>query len=199
MLAYIQGKIVSLTPTQVVLETGGMGYLLHITLNTFTRLNRLTQCRLFTYVHLSAPVSGSIQAQLYGFYDEEERQLFTTMLEVSGIGAATVRLLLSSLTAEEIRHAILTENAALLERVKGIGPKTARRLILELKDKIGKAVSEVVAATPAQLSARQEAVAALLALGYGRAQAEQAVSFACRQQPDANTETLVRLALKQSG
>ncbi|MCS6917265.1 MAG: Holliday junction branch migration protein RuvA [Chitinophagales bacterium] len=202
MLAFIQGRIVSLTPAQVVLEAGGIGYQLHITLNTFSRLEGQSQCRLLTYLHLSSPVQGNLQAQLYGFFDEEERQLFVQMLDVSGIGAATVRLLLSSLTAAEIRQAILTENSGLLERVKGIGPKTAKRLILELKDKVGRVggamAADVSVAQAGSATARQEAVAALLMLGYTRPQAEQAVARASQQQPEANTETLVRLALRQA-
>lgn len=198
MLAFIQGRIASLSPTQVVVECGGVGYLLHITLNTFARLEGQTHCRLFTYLHLTAPVQGSMQVQLFGFSEEEERQMFQMMLDVSGIGAATVRLLLSSLPAADIRQAILTENAAVLERVKGIGPKTARRLILELKDKVGRAGGESAMLPGSPSVARTEAVAALMMLGYSRQQAEQAVARAHRQQPEAGTELLVRLALNQA-
>ncbi len=192
MLAYITGKIASKDPTHVIIENGGLGYWVHITLNTFARLQEATHCRLYTYVHMPAPAQGSWQMQLFGFYEEEERQLFEQLLGVSGVGAATVRLLLNAMSPAELRAAIAEERVEMLEAVKGIGPKTARRIVLELKDKVGKYTP---AATQPH-SARQEAVHALVRLGYPRQQAEQAVAKAGAQHPSATSDMLVRIALK---
>ncbi len=193
MLAYISGKIASKDPTHVIIENGGLGYCVHITLNTFARLQEATHCRLYTYLHMPAPAQGSWQMQLFGFYEEEERQLFEQLLGVSGVGAATVRLLLNAMSPAEVRAAIAEDRVEMLEAVKGIGPKTARRIILELKDKVGKYMPP---AAQQPHTARQEAIHALVMLGYSRQQAEQAIAKAGTQHPGATSDMLVRIALK---
>src|SRR6187455_892488 len=138
MLAYIQGNITHKSPTHIIVEVGGLGYFVQISLNTFSKIQKLTSCKLHTYLHVGGSLQGPMSLQLFGFYEEAERQIFLQLLDISGVGSATVRMILSSMTPEEIQRAILSENSKLLESIKGIGAKTAKRIILELKDKIGK-------------------------------------------------------------
>lgn len=196
MLAYIQGKITYKSPTHVIIEVGGIGYLLQISLNTFSKIQHQSDCKLHTHLHLAGGLQGPLSVQLFGFYEEEERQIFLQLLDVSGVGAATVRMILSSLSPEEIQKAILTENTVLLESIKGIGPKTAKRIILELKDKIGKGMKISDAAVAPIHSVKEEALSALVMLGFTRHQAEQAVQKVMNAKTDWKTEDLIRHALK---
>src|SRR6185295_9744939 len=158
MLAYIQGNITQKTPTHVIVESGGLGYFVQISLNTFSKIQLQTFCKLHTYLHVGGSLQGPMSLQLFGFYEETERQIFLQLLDISGVGAATVRMILSSLSPEEIQRAILTENVKLLESIKGIGAKTAKRIILELKDKMGKASTVSSSSTPAGSNAMEEAI-----------------------------------------
>lgn len=196
MLAYIQGNITHKSPTHVVIETGGLGYLLQISLNTFSKIQHQSSCKLHTHLYLAGGLQGPLSVQLFGFYDEAEKQIFLQLLDISGIGAATVRMILSSLTPEEIQRAIVSENASLLESIKGIGPKTAKRIILELKDKISKEAKATGAVSVLQPSSKQEALSALVLLGFTRSQADQALDRVMKQQGDLPTEELIRQALK---
>lgn len=196
MLAYIQGNITYKSPTHVVIESGGIGYLIHISLNTFSMIQHQSACRLHTHLHLAGGLQGPLAVQLFGFFDEAEKQVFLQLLDISGIGAATVRMILSSLSPEDVQRAIISENAAQLESIKGIGPKTAKRIILELKDKISKEVKASGLAAGIQPSAKDEALNALVMLGFGRAQAEQAISRVVKLQGSLSTEELIRQALK---
>src|SRR5215831_4272530 len=127
MIAYLEGKITYKSPTQIIIENNGLGYWVNISLNTFEKIQHESHTRLLTYLHLSGSLQGPISVSLYGFYEEEERQLFIELLGISGIGAATVRMILSAVTPAELQQAILREDSGLLESIKGIGPKTAKR------------------------------------------------------------------------
>jgi Holliday junction DNA helicase RuvA len=197
MLAYIQGNITSKTPTHVIIESGGLGYFVNISLNTYVKIQDKSSCKLHTYLHLGGSLQSPITISLYGFFEEAERQIFIELLGISGVGAATVRMILSSMTAEEIQRAIITENVKLLESIKGIGPKTAKRIILELKDKFGK--NHLLTTAPLQGSnnVKEEALSALVMLGFSRLQAEQAVQKVMAvSQRDLSTEELIKQTLK---
>jgi Holliday junction DNA helicase RuvA len=197
MLAYIQGNITSKTPTHVIIESGGLGYFVNISLNTYVKIQDKSSCKLHTYLHLGGSLQSPITISLYGFFEEAERQIFIELLGISGVGAATVRMILSSMTAEEIQRAIITENVKLLESIKGIGPKTAKRIILELKDKFGK--NHLLTTAPLQGSnnVKEEALSALVMLGFSRLQAEQAVQkVMAASQRDLSTEELIKQTLK---
>jgi Holliday junction DNA helicase RuvA len=196
VLAYIQGNITHKSPTHVVIECGGLGYLIQITLNTFSRIQHESQCKLHTHLHVAGGLQGPLSVQLFGFYEEAEKQMFLQLLDISGIGAATVRMILSSLSPEEIQRAIIHENAGLLESIKGIGPKTAKRIILELKDKVSREARAAGIPGAIAPSSKEEALSALIMLGFSRSQADQALSRILRQQGDLPAEELIRLALK---
>jgi len=197
MLAYIQGNITSKTPTHVIIESGGLGYFVNISLNTYVKIQDKSSCKLHTYLHMGGSLQSPITISLYGFFEEAERQIFIELLGISGVGAATVRMILSSMTAEEIQRAIVTENVKLLESIKGIGPKTAKRIILELKDKFGK--NHLLTTAPLQGSnnVKEEALSALVMLGFSRLQAEQSVQkVMAASQRDLSTEELIKQTLK---
>jgi Holliday junction DNA helicase RuvA len=196
MLAYIQGNITHKSPTHVVIESGGLGYFVQISLNTFSKIQQQTFCKLHTYLHVGGSLQGPMSLQLFGFYEETERQIFLQLLDISGVGAATVRMILSSLSPEEIQRAILTENVKLLESIKGIGAKTAKRIILELKDKIGKGSSMISTSIPAGNNVREEALSALVMLGFTRLQAETAVQRVSSAKDNWTSEDLIKQALK---
>ena len=196
MLAYIQGNITHKSPTHVIVESGGFGYMVNVSLNTFSRIQQQTSCKLHTYLHIGGSLQGPISLQLFGFYDEAEREIFLLLLSVSGVGVATVRMILSASSAEEIHRAILSENVKLLESIKGIGPKTAKRIILELKDKVGKGMAMSSASAPSGSNAREEAISALVMLGFTRMQAENGVQRVSSAKNDWTAEELIKQALK---
>jgi Holliday junction DNA helicase RuvA len=142
MIAYLQGKLTLKTPTHVFMETSGIGYMLKISLNTYTTLQHLESCKLHTSLVVKSENQSVSGFDLYGFYEEAEKDLFEKLISVSGVGAATARMMLSTFKPDEIRQAILMENEAMIQSIKGIGPKSAKRLILELKDKMGKPLAE---------------------------------------------------------
>ena len=196
MLAYIQGNITHKSPTHIVMEVGGLGYFVQISLNTFSKIQQLTSCKLHTYLHVGGSLQGPMSLQLFGFYEEAERQIFLQLLDISGIGSATVRMILSSMSPEEIQRAIVTENAKLLESIKGIGAKTAKRIILELKDKIGKGMAGSSSSIPSGNNVREEAISALVMLGYTRVQAENSVQRSASAKNEWTSEELIKQALK---
>jgi len=196
MLAYIQGNIAVKSPAHVIIESGGLGYFVNISLNTFSKIQHQTACKLHTYLHFGGSLQGALSVQLFGFFEESERQIFLQLLDISGIGASTVRMILSALSPDEIHRAILTENVRLLESIKGIGPKTAKRIILELKDKISKRGGITGTTIPAVNDVHEEALSALTMLGFTRLQAEQAVSRIKVTRNDWTSEELIKDALK---
>lgn len=195
MFEYIRGKLVSRHPTHAVVETGGIGYLLHITLHSYDRLREGEEVTLLTWLQVQEDAH-----RLWGFLDGQERDVFLHLVSVSGIGPNTARLILSGMTADDCRQAIVTDNELAFRQVKGVGPKTAKRVIMELKDKILKSSPGLVesgGASGPRVEAVEEALSALLTLGFVRSQAEKALQQALRELGrDATTETLVRTALR---
>jgi Holliday junction DNA helicase RuvA len=194
MIHHIEGKLVEKTPTYAVIEAGGIGYLLQISLNTSAKIGDSEKCKLFVeplYVRDDMP-------KHYGFYDVEERHLFRQLISVSGVGGTSAVLMLSSLSASEIQNAIATGNVALLKGVKGIGEKTAQRIIVDLKDKIGKGIAMSDFAIPASNNIlRVEALSALVMLGFNKGIAEKVLDKIIKTEGTGQTvEQLIKSALK---
>ncbi|MCK9300766.1 MAG: Holliday junction branch migration protein RuvA [Bacteroidales bacterium] len=193
MIEYIKGEIKQLTPTYVVLDKSGIGFFLQISLNTFTEIQSLQECSL--YVH---EVIREDAYLFYGFYRSEERDAFRKLINVSGIGANTARMILSSLTVAELESSIVSENIHTIKSIKGIGLKTAQRLIVELKDKVsrsGLSAGESLA-TAAGNQVRQEALAALQMLGFVPSQSSKAVNAILKEFPAMPVEQVIKAALK---
>ncbi len=195
MFGYIKGRITHKTPAFIYLEAGGIGYHINISLSTFGRLEGLAEATIFTHLHVRED-----DMSLYGFFEEEERQLFVQLISVSGIGCNTARVILSYMTPDELRRAILHEDEFTLGKVKGIGPKTAKRIILDLKDKIMKSGAADVGQLQAKAvpGIREEALAALLALGFPKAGMEKHIAAALSKHPNTESvEDLIKNVLKQ--
>lgn len=196
MIAFIKGKVAHINPTQVVLETaGGIGYEVQISLYTFEKIKDQQSTSIYT--HLSIKEDSHT---LFGFYAEDERTLFRNLISVNGVGPSTARMILSSLTPNDLNHAIITGDITLLKAVKGIGPKTAQRLVLELQDKVKKAgVDSIDLSTQSSgaSAARQEAVSALLMLGFNRIAIEKTVKKVMDASKDEMAvEEIIKIALK---
>ncbi|MBK8610108.1 MAG: Holliday junction branch migration protein RuvA [Chitinophagaceae bacterium] len=192
MYAYLQGKFTYKSPAQVYVDVNGVGYEVNISLNTYSQLQNLDAGKLFT--HLQVKEDAHI---LFGFFDRQEKEMFVLLTGVSGVGAATARMMLSSLKPEEVRLAIVQSNIKLLESVKGIGKKTAERLVLELKDKLGRSTLDSNLSTPLGNSLETDALNALTALGISRSQAEHAIQKIIRAEPAVSQlEDLIKKALK---
>jgi holliday junction DNA helicase RuvA len=194
MIDYIKGEIAELTPAYVVLETSGIGYLVHITLPTFSFLGEKTSAKLYIYESIREDAHV-----LYGFRLQSERHLFLLLISVSGIGANTARMIMSSYSAEEIQEMIASGNVSALNAIKGIGTKTAQRIIVDLKDKIVKGVGtgEIPGlAINVHNEQREEAVAALVMLGFAAAASQKTVEKIQKDQPALKVEQLIKLALK---
>ena len=203
MIEYIRGELTDLTPAVAVVEAAGVGYALNISLNTFTAIQNKKEVKLFV---AEALVTGGRDASytLYGFATREERTLYGLLISVSGVGANTARMILSSLTPAELSEAITTGNERLLKGVKGIGLRTAQRIIVDLRDKV--ASLDLVPEQPglpltpaAQINkeVRDEAVGALTMLGFSPAPSAKVVTEILKQQPDLPVEQVVKQALKQ--
>lgn len=196
MIEYIKGDLVELSPANAVIDCNGLGYGLNISLNTYSAIQGKKSCKLYVYEAIREDAYI-----LYGFADKQERALFLQLISVSGIGGNTARMILSALSPSELAHVISTENANLLKTVKGIGLKTAQRVIVDLKDKIQTtaAVEGVQMGNP--LSARQaavqeEAIAALAMLGFAAAPSQKVVLSILKEEPEAAVEKVIKLALK---
>jgi holliday junction DNA helicase RuvA len=192
MITHIEGKLVEKNPAYVVIDCAGVGYLINISLNTFSKLSNNENCKLLTHLAIREDAHT-----LFGFFDEQERHLFRHLISVSGVGANTARMVLSSLGPAEIQQAILTENATALQQIKGIGGKTAQRIIIDLKDKLQK---EGLFASNLQVpnnTIKQEALSALVMLGFSKGVAEKAVDAVLKtEKSDIAVEHLIKLALK---
>ena len=197
MITYLNGKIVHKSPTHVIMDIGGFGYMVKISLNTYAKVQHLDHCLLHTSLIVKNENQSVSGFDLYGFADELEKDIFEKMISVSGVGAATARMMLSTFKPEEVQHAILTENEAMIQSVKGIGPKSAKRIILELKDKIGKVSGDVTISTPANNTSRDEALNALVALGFAKSAVEKVISKISSGNPMYSVETLIKESLKQ--
>ena len=192
MIAFIRGTFVHKTPAVVHVEANGVGYELQISLNTYSAIQSLEKGMLYT--HLSIREDAHI---LYGFSDIVEKELFLHLLSVSGVGAATARMMLSSVKPDELVRAIATGNTKLLESIKGIGKKSAERIVLELKDKLSKSRLDVNIPSSAYNAVEQDALNALMALGIARAAGEQAVQKVIKAEPGLSVvEEIIKKALK---
>jgi holliday junction DNA helicase RuvA len=192
MIAYLSGKFSYKNPTVVYMDVQGVGYEVNISLNTYSHIQKLNEGKLYTYLQVKEDAHT-----LYGFFDSMEKEMFVMLISVSGVGAATARMMLSNLKPEEISKAIQQNNAPLLESVKGIGRKTAERLVLELKDKMSKLSSIAPLNTPVGNTLHQDALNALVALGIGRPIAEQSIKKIVISNPTLNNlEELIKKALK---
>src|ERR1700761_7673107 len=192
MYAYIDGRLVFKSAAFVVIDAGGVGYHINISLNTFSKLGGSERCKLFTWLHVKEDAHT-----LYGFVDEGERRLFLHLISISGIGPNTGRMMLSSITPEEIQGAIISGNVSLIQRIKGIGPKSAQRLILELQDKLKKEGSETLSLAPLNKTAKDEALSALVMLGFARNAAEKVLDTELsKNNNDLTVEQLIKSALK---
>ena len=193
MLDYIKGEITELTPTAVVIETGGLGYIAHISLNTYSALNELKSCKLYIYESIREDAH-----QLFGFAEKHERELFMHLISVSGIGANTARMVLSSISAFELEGIIASGNANALKTVKGIGNKTAERIILDLKDKIkvSGGISSGLITAVSKSEAAKEAVSALTMLGFNLLASQKVVSKIEKEYPTYTVEEIIKYALK---
>jgi holliday junction DNA helicase RuvA len=190
MIAFVRGKFAKKSPAVVIVDVNGVGYELQISLNTYSAVTDMAEGQLFTYLHITE--NGQT---LYGFFEMAEKELFLHLISVSGVGASTARMMLSGMKPEEIIRAIVQGNARQLEAVKGIGKKTAERLILELRDKLGKQNLDTVMNRPL-LAVEQDAMYALMALGIAKPAAETALKKVLKLSPDASLEEIIKQSLK---
>ena len=192
MYAYLQGKFTFKSPAQIYVDINGVGYEVNVSLNTYSAIQNLTEGRLYTYLQIKEDAHT-----LFGFFEKEEKEIFLLLISVSGVGASTARMMLSSTRPDEITRAILQGNVKLLESVKGIGKKTAERLVLELKDKVGKQTTSSGSSIYVANTLEQDALIALTALGISRSQAEQSIQKIIRAEPSVSKlEDLIKKALK---
>lgn len=191
MYEYISGKIAEAGPAHVVIDVNGIGYMLNISLNTFTRLEGKIEAQLFIHENIREDAF-----QMFGFADPAERELFRQLISVSGIGANTARMMLSSLTPDELKGAILTENVNVIKGVKGIGAKTAQRVIVDLKDKLGKEPVDPKIFAGQDNTIREEALSALVMLGFAKNVAQKAIDKILSQDASAKVEEVIKQALK---
>lgn len=194
MIDYIKGEIIELTPTDTVVECYGIGYSILISVQTYSALEGKKNATVYIHHYLRED-----EELYYGFATKEERAMFRLLIGVSGIGAATARMMLSSLTVEEIQNAILSEDVNRIKSVKGIGLKSAQRMILELKDKVVKGEQTDMSALFAQTSSKasEEATTALIMLGFTKANVTKAVNAVLKEDPTASVETIIRKSLQR--
>lgn len=193
MYEYIAGSVVELAPTYAVLDAGGVGYYLQISLQTYSEIEGTERAKL--YVHHVVREDAQL---FFGFASKTERELFRHLISVSGVGGNTARMILSTYSPRELQNIIATENAVLLKNVKGLGLKTAQKIIVELSGKLtGLGVSEEPTTPTAALAEYEEALAALVMLGFGKAAAEKVVKAVVRENPGISVEELVRISLKR--
>lgn len=196
MIDYIKGKISELTPTRIVLENAGIGYAMEISLQTYSAMENQTEATIFVQKQVNPRDGSDVD---YGFATQDERALFQLITGVSGMGAASARMVLSSMNSEEFQTAILAEDINRIKSVKGIGLKTAQRLILELKDKISKGGADVA---PTELfrvvdnQAVEEASQALVMLGFNKPAVSKAVQKILEKKPDSKVEDIIKAALQ---
>jgi Holliday junction DNA helicase RuvA len=192
MYAYIDGKLAFKCPTYVLIDAGGIGFQIHISLNTYGAIQDNERCKLYTWLHVKE--DGHT---MYGFYDEGERRLFLHLISVSGIGPNTGRMILSSITPAEIQTAIVKGDVPLIQRIKGIGPKSAQRMILELQDKLKKEGPDSLITMPSHNTAKEEALSALVMLGFTKNVAEKTLDTAINTgSENLSVEALIKIALK---
>ena len=192
MITQIKGRLVEKSPTELVIDCNGLGYLVNISLNTFSLLSDSENISLYTHLQVKED-----SHTLFGFYDKTERNLFRKLISVSGIGASTARTMLSSLNPEEIQRAILSENVSTIQSVKGIGLKTAQRVIIELKDKVSVISEGSEISSNFINSKREESLSALEVLGYSRKQTTKVVDKLISETSEISVEEIIKNALNK--
>jgi Holliday junction DNA helicase RuvA len=191
MIDYIKGTVTRVTPTFLIIETGGIGYYINISLNTYTKLEGKTEFRILVH-----EVIREDAHQLFGFADKEERDIFRLLISVSGVGASTARMMISSLNPEEIEKAVIGSDVNTLKSVKGIGLKTAERIIVDLKDKVGKQSGTGEIFALADNTRREEALSALVMLGFARGAVLKTLDRIVREEKNLTVEEIIKRALK---
>jgi Holliday junction DNA helicase RuvA len=193
MIHFVEGYIEESNPSSVIINVNGIGYQIHISLFTYEKIKNLNECRLLTYFLVKEDAQ-----QLYGFFDGDEKAIFSLLITVSGIGASTAQSILSSLGTNEIKNAILSGNSVKFTSVKGIGGKTAQRMILELKDKMLKVeLNQEDIFSKKSNNLKDEALSALLTLGFNKNSAEKAINEILQEKEVISTEEIIRIALKR--
>ena len=183
MFAYFKGEITYKSATFITLEVQGIGYLLYIPLSTYSAIQNLDKATIYTYFHVKEDAQT-----LYGFYTQTEKTMFERLISVSGVGPNTALIMLSSMSVDEIRGAILADQASILQQIKGIGAKTAKQIILDLKDKMTKEAPDVAVLIPgSSTEGREEALLALIGLGFNKIQVQKALKPAVKQEPRFTT------------
>jgi holliday junction DNA helicase RuvA len=191
MINYIKGTITEINPTSLTIETGGIGFFVNISVNTFTRLEIKTEYKILVH-----EVIREDAHQLFGFADKEERDIFRLLISVTGVGANTARMMLSSLSPLEVERAIVESNVNILKSVKGIGLKTAQRIIVDLKDKLGKLTGTGEIFTFEDNTKHEEALSALVMLGFAKSAASKVLDKIFREEKNLTVEDLIKRALK---
>ncbi|MBL1231293.1 MAG: Holliday junction branch migration protein RuvA [Vicingaceae bacterium] len=191
MIAQIKGRLIEKTPTYVIIDCNGVGYQINISLNTYSKIDADELCLLYT--HMIVREDAQL---LYGFKDKSERELFRLLISVSGVGSATAMMILSSLTASEIKGAISTGDVNTLKGVKGIGAKSAQRIIIDLRDKIGKVGESDINFAVSNNTIKDEALSALIMLGFAKKPAEIALNKILTVSEDMSVEQLIKQTLK---
>ncbi len=192
MYEFIRGEIADLNPASTVLEAGGVGYFINISLNTYSKINGQQKAQLL--IHQIVREDAHI---LYGFAEERERELFRNLISVNGVGANTAVMMLSSLNPDELVTAVTSGNADVLKAVKGIGAKTAQRIIIDLKDKFGKIPESGQILISTDNTTRKESLSALVMLGFAKKDADKVISKIIRENQDASVESVIKQALKR--
>jgi Holliday junction DNA helicase RuvA len=191
MIAHLQGKLVEKTPTQVVIDCGGVGYHVNISLHTYSLLPATDFIKLFTHLQIKEDAHT-----LFGFVEKSEREIFKLLLSVSGIGASIARTMLSSLDPKQITNAIASGDVVTIQSIKGIGSKTAQRVILDLKEKVLKLYDLDEVSMSQSNTSRDEALSALEVLGFVRKTSERIVEKIIKEEPDSSVESIIKKALK---
>jgi Holliday junction DNA helicase RuvA len=192
MIAFIRGQFIHKSPALVIVDVNGVGYELQISLNTYVHIQHLKEGQLYTHLHIREDAHI-----LFGFFEETEKELFLQLIGVSGVGAATARMMLSSMKPDELTRAIVQGNTRQLESIKGIGKKSAERIILELRDKLGKLRSTPNISPLIDNTLEQDALNALITLGIPRPTGEQAIQKVLKAEPNLNAvEDIIKKALK---
>jgi Holliday junction DNA helicase RuvA len=191
MIAHLQGKLVEKTPTEVIIDCNGVGYHVNISLHTYSLLPASDAIKLFTYLQIKED-----SHTLFGFVEKSEREIFKMLLSVSGIGASIARTMLSSLEPKQIIHAIASADVVTIQSIKGIGSKTAQRVILDLKDKVLKLYDLEEVSMSQSNTNKDEALSALEVLGFVRKSAERVVEKIVKENPEATVENIIKFALK---
>lgn len=191
MYEYLSGKLAEITPSFAVIDCGGVGYMVEITVNTYTQIKDRDNVKL--YVHYVVREDAHL---LFGFYEIAEREMFRILISISGVGVNTARVMLSTLTVDELKEAVATKNVKKVQSVKGIGAKGAQRIILEMQDKIGKVSDNAISSMFETNQNLEEALAALVMLGFQKAAADKVLQAVNKKQPGLSVEELIKEGLK---